>query len=232
MVAESRNQNIHFGQKIKIGVPIKHGFKGFMNVESIPPEGFPIEVFNEISYEFIEFKGDRDNPEYYDELISQVYYKEFHAVVGDTAITANRSDFVDFTYEFMEAGVSLLVPIEDDDTMSPWWFLKPLTTDLWVTTLIFAVLKGILVWIFERDNNPDFQGPQLVGKIHPFSGSTFVFSSSFIFIITAAGAGVLLLVYLVKLFYRRKHDEALRQILVGNGLWMKFLDIDPQRGVY
>ncbi|KAL6001843.1 hypothetical protein ACLOJK_040407 [Asimina triloba] len=386
------------GQKLKIGVPIKHGFKEFMNVESNPPKGFPIEVFNEviktlpyqISYEFIEFKSDADNPEYYDELLSQVYYKEFHAVVGDTAITANRSDFVDFTYEFMEAGVSLLVPTEDDDTMTPWWFLKPLTTDLWVTTLIFAVLKGILVWIFERDNNSDFQGPQLVGKILSFSVSTFVFAStaqlksnysrfienlwtflvfvlvtgytanltsmltveklqptvrdmqsllkngdnvgyqtgSFvygrlknlgfqesklknystveqyaealelgshrggvsaiideipylkvfprgspivpdisravlnftqgdkmleiekkwfgdqtkcadeahatslrlplyslrsIFIITAAAAAVLLLIYLVKLFYRRKHDEALRQILVGNGLWMKFL---------
>ncbi|XP_058113303.1 glutamate receptor 2.8-like [Magnolia sinica] len=188
-------------KKLRIGVPLKNGFKEFIRVDYEDQRtiatGFPIDVFEwtmkklpyNVSYEFIPYKGDQDDPVYYDALISQVYYKvscssawhlEFDAVVGDTAITANRSDFVDFTYEYMEAGASLIVPTVDDDTMSAWWFMKPLTTDLWLTTLAFAVLKGILVWVFEHDENPEFQDPssEMVGKILSFSFSTFVFANS------------------------------------------------------
>ncbi|XP_058113157.1 glutamate receptor 2.8-like [Magnolia sinica] len=179
-------------KKLRIGVPLKNGFQEFMRVDYEDQRtiatGFPIDVFEwtmkklpyNVSYEFIPYKGDQDDPVYYDALISQVYYKVFDAVVGDTAITANRSDFVDFTYEYMEAGASLVVPTVDDDTMSAWWFMKPLTTDLWLTTLAFAVLKGILVWVFEHDENPEFQGAssEMVGKILSFSFSTFVFANS------------------------------------------------------
>ncbi|XXG58339.1 hypothetical protein AAC387_Pa04g0668 [Persea americana] len=186
-------------KKLKIGVPIKNGFKEFMTLEESTDNrpnvtGFPIDVFKEvmkllpydISYEFIPYKHNAgapaiyDSPGYYDSLISEVYFKNFDAVVGDMSITANRSDFVDFTYQYMEAGISMIVPVRDDDTSSSWWFMEPLTTELWVTTFAFSVLKGFLVWFFEHRDNPDFQGSlaQMAGKVLYFSFSIFVFANS------------------------------------------------------
>ncbi|XXG58333.1 hypothetical protein AAC387_Pa04g0666 [Persea americana] len=194
----SRDQLID--KKLKIGVPIKNGFNEFMTVEGRSTDthtivkGFPIDVFDEvmallpynISYEFIPFLGNASSPAiydssgYYDSLISEVYLKEFDAVVGDVSITANRSDYVDFTYQYMEAGISMIVPVRDDDTSSPWWFMKPLTTELWATTFAFSVLKGFLIWFFERADNPDFQGSlsQIVGKVLYFSFSIFASANS------------------------------------------------------
>ncbi|XP_058113150.1 glutamate receptor 2.8-like [Magnolia sinica] len=177
---------------LQIGVPIKNGFKEFMKVEYNPmgkqvASSFPVDVFQaviatlpyNISYEFIPYIGNSDAPGYYDELVSQVYLKEYDAVVGDISITAARSDTVDFTYQYMEAGVSMIVPTKDNNSMSPWWFMKPLTTTLWLTTLAVAVLKGVLVWVFEREKNQEFQGlpSELIGKILSFSFSTFVFAT-------------------------------------------------------
>ncbi|RWR91359.1 glutamate receptor 2.7-like protein [Cinnamomum micranthum f. kanehirae] len=188
-------------KRLKIGVPRKNGFKEFMNVEGSTNnqphvKGFPIDVFNEVMsllpykilYDFIPYPyednasdpASYDSPGYYDSLISKVYFKEFDAVVGDMTITANRSDFVDFTYQYMEAEVSMIVPVRDDDTSSSWWFMEPLTTELWVTTFAFSILKGFLVWFFEHGDNPDFQGTlvQMMGKALYFSFSIFVFANS------------------------------------------------------
>ncbi|KAJ8617186.1 hypothetical protein MRB53_013372 [Persea americana] len=196
-IDQSSNQSIN--KKLKIGVPRKNGFNEFMNVEGTIDNqpnatGFPIDVFKEvikllpydISYEFIPYEDNAsapaiyDSPGYYDSLISKVYLKEFDAVVGDMSITANRSDYVDFTYRYMEAGISMIVPVRDDDTSSSWWFMEPLTTELWVTTFAFSVLKGFLVWFFEHRDNPDFQGSlaQMAGKVLYFSFSIFVFANS------------------------------------------------------
>ncbi|KAL6001851.1 hypothetical protein ACLOJK_040415 [Asimina triloba] len=102
----------------------------------------------------------------------------YDAVVGDTTITAARADMVDFTYQYMDAGVRLVVPTKSTEAISPWWFMKPLSPGLWLTTLAFLVLKAILVWFFEREINPEFQGlpSKLIGKILFFSFSTFVFA--------------------------------------------------------
>ncbi|XP_043710275.1 glutamate receptor 2.8-like [Telopea speciosissima] len=57
--------------------------------------------------------------------------------------------------------------------------MKPLTTELWLTTISIIVLKGFLVWIFEHGKNPEFQGTtsELVGKILSYSFSIYVFSN-------------------------------------------------------
>ncbi|KAL6001868.1 hypothetical protein ACLOJK_040432 [Asimina triloba] len=177
---------------LRVGVPIKTGFFEFMKVDHVDsdgktkPSGFPIDVFEaaiatlpyKITYEYFAFEGNHHDPGYYNHLISQVHDKVYDAVVGDTTITASRSDMVDFTYQYMDAGVSLIVPTKSNDAVSPWWFMKPLTPGLWLTTLAAAVLKGILVWLFEKDINPEFQGSpsKLIGKILSFSLSTFVFA--------------------------------------------------------
>lgn len=106
--------------------------------------------------------------------------QEFDAVVGDITITASRSDYVDFTYQYMEAGVSMIVPVRDDDPSIIWWYMKPLETELWAATFACSVLKGFLVWFFEHRDNKDFQGSDswdVVGKVIYFSFSAFVFAN-------------------------------------------------------
>ncbi|KAK9142697.1 hypothetical protein Syun_012097 [Stephania yunnanensis] len=69
---------------------------------------------------------------------------------------------------YAESGFRMIVPIKDDDfTESSWWFLRPLTPELWLITIAFFFMKSILVWLFEREINSDFQGTfsQQVGKL-------------------------------------------------------------------
>ncbi|KAL6012319.1 hypothetical protein ACLOJK_002804 [Asimina triloba] len=178
-------------QHLLIGVPITKGFFEFMKVEhnsegKAVPSGFPIDVFEavmetlpyKVTYEYIAFPKNDSPPGYYNRLISQVREQVFDAAVGDVAITAARSDMVQFTYQYMDGGVRLIVPTKSDEAISPWWFMKPLTPALWLTTFAFAILKGILVWFFEHEINPEFQGPpsKLIGKVISFSFSALVFA--------------------------------------------------------
>lgn len=72
------------GKKLKIGVPIKHGFNQFVDVKTdndtgrVTATGYCIDVFEavikalpySVTYDYVSFDGDS-----YDALVSQVYYK-------------------------------------------------------------------------------------------------------------------------------------------------------------
>jgi ionotropic glutamate receptor len=89
-------------------------------------------------------------------------------VVGDVTITANRSEYADFTMPFTESGVTMIVSMKDSRKKNAWTFLKPLTWDLWV------------VWILEHRVNNDFRGPpsHQIGTSLWFSFSTMVYAHS------------------------------------------------------
>ncbi|KAE8704492.1 hypothetical protein F3Y22_tig00110450pilonHSYRG00379 [Hibiscus syriacus] len=95
----------------------------------------------------------------YNDLVDQVYYGNYDAVVGDVTIVANRSLYVDFTLPYTESGVSMLVPIRDNKKKNAMVFLHPLTPTLWATSACFFVLIGFLVWVLEHRINEDFSGP-------------------------------------------------------------------------
>ncbi|KAG8380246.1 hypothetical protein BUALT_Bualt07G0173300 [Buddleja alternifolia] len=103
---------------------------------------------------------------------------KYDAVVGDVTIVANRSRFVDFTFPYTESGVSIIVPIKDNDRKNAWIFMKPLTTGLWLTIGAFFVFTGFVVWVLEHRFNKEFRGPPLqqIGMIFWFSFSTLVFT--------------------------------------------------------
>lgn len=104
-------------------------------------------------------------------------------MAGDITILANRSDYVDFTLPYTEAGVSLIVPIVDE-RKSAWIFMRPLEKELWIATGAFFIYTGLVVWILEHRVNKEFRGPpgQQVGMIFWFSFSTLVFAhSKFVF---------------------------------------------------
>nr|DAD45633.1 TPA_asm: hypothetical protein HUJ06_003863 [Nelumbo nucifera] len=181
------------GKKLRIGVPVKDGFKEFLKITTDPQinetsfSGFSIDVFLAalsklpfaVPYHFIPYmKPDGQSIGSYDELIYQVHLKKFDAVVGDITIVANRSRFVDFTLPYSESGVSMVVPIRNDKSGNAWIFLKPLTWELWLTTGAAFVFTGIVVWILEHRVNTDFRGPptQQIGMTFWFSFSTLVFA--------------------------------------------------------
>ncbi|XP_044463536.1 glutamate receptor 2.2-like [Mangifera indica] len=181
------------GEKLRIVVPVKNGYSDFVKVTTDPSTktatvtGYCIDVFNAvmqalpyaISYEFIPFAlPNGSSAGSYDDMIYQVKLGKFDAVVGDTTIVANRSQYVDFALPYTESGVSMIVPVKDDNKKSPWVFLKPLSWDLWITTACFFLFIGFVIWVLEHRINEDFRGPleHQVGTSFWFSFSTMVFA--------------------------------------------------------
>ncbi|KAJ4719294.1 Glutamate receptor [Melia azedarach] len=177
------------GKKLRIGVPVKSGFSELVNVvhdsqtNATTIDGFCIDVFKtaldsltyEVPYEFIPIENANRS---YNDLVYQVYLQKFDAVVGDTTITANRSLYVDFTLPYTDMGFGMIVPTEQNNNM--WIFLKPLKADLWLTTAVFFVLTGFIIWIIEHPINDEFQGSraQQIGTMFWYSFSTLVFAQS------------------------------------------------------
>ncbi|KAG8380248.1 hypothetical protein BUALT_Bualt07G0173500 [Buddleja alternifolia] len=175
------------GKKLKVGVPVKSGFSEFVKIErddetnDVIATGFCIDVFKEVMLslpyavvcDFIPF----ETPDGHN-AAGDFNDLKYDAVVGDVTIVANRSRFVDFTFPYTESGVSIIVPIKDNDRKNAWIFMKPLTTGLWLTIGAFFVFTGFVVWVLEHRFNKEFRGPPLqqIGMIFWFSFSTLVFT--------------------------------------------------------
>ncbi|KAM2373735.1 hypothetical protein ACFXTH_042739 [Malus domestica] len=179
------------GKKLRIGVPKKAGYTEFVQVtknsrtDTTEITGFSIDVFKavlgvlpyDLPYEFIPYENpDGTSAGSYNDLLSQVHLKNFDAVVGDTTIRASRSLYVDFTMPYTESGVVMVVPTRDTSKKA-WVFLKPLTWELWLTTLCFFIFIGFVIWVLEHRINEDFRGPpsHQIGTSFWFSFSTMVF---------------------------------------------------------
>ncbi|CAA0371054.1 unnamed protein product [Arabidopsis thaliana] len=181
------------GKKLRIGVPKRIGFTDLVKVTRDPitnstvVTGFCIDFFEavirampyDVSYEFIPFEKPDGKPAgNHNDLVHQVYLRRYDAVVGDTTILANRSSYVDFTLPFIKSGVGLIVPLKDEVKRDKFSFLKPLSIELWLTSLGFFFLVGITVWIIEHRVNPDFRGRGRfqASTIFWFAFSTMVFA--------------------------------------------------------
>ncbi|KAL7172902.1 hypothetical protein ACSBR2_032383 [Camellia fascicularis] len=178
-------------KKLRIGVPPKSRYKELVNVERNPQTnattvtGFCVDVFNaaiealkyELPYEFIPFEdANGETAGTYNDLVYQVYLQKYDAVLGDVTITANRSLYVDFTLTYTDIGIGRVARVDMKKNM--WIFLKPLDSDLWLTSAGFFILTGFVVWIIEHPINEEFQGSraQQIGTVFWFSFSTLVFA--------------------------------------------------------
>ncbi|KAF8392930.1 hypothetical protein HHK36_021170 [Tetracentron sinense] len=183
------------GKKLRIGVPVKDGFSEFVKVTRDPSTnvttvtGYCIDVFDAVMkalpyavpYEYIPFaNSDGKSAGTYNDLVYQVFLQNYDAAVGDTTIIANRSQYVDFTLPYTESGVSMIVPVKDDERKNAWIFLKPLSRNLWLTSGAFFIYTGFVIWVLEHRINDDFRGPlgHQLGTIFWFSFSTLVFAHS------------------------------------------------------
>ncbi|KAJ3696125.1 hypothetical protein LUZ60_001502 [Juncus effusus] len=177
-------------KKLRILVPIlKEGFNVFVNiagpvqanVSTSRVSGYCIDIFKAVLsklpyavlYDFYPFVNSNDT---YDNMLYQVYLKNYDAVVAETTIRFNRTSYVDFTMPYTQSGISMVAPIKPDASM--WIFLKPLTPTLWLTSLAFFFFTGFVVWLIEHHINPEFRGTpcQQSGLIFYFAFSTLVFA--------------------------------------------------------
>ncbi|XP_076883979.1 glutamate receptor 2.7-like [Bidens hawaiensis] len=178
---------------LKIGVPAKGSFAQFVDsytnpeTKQVKVTGFCVDVFNAVidalpyavKHDFVPFvtpDGERPAGSYND-LIRNLSIGKYDAVVGDVTILVNRWDYVDFTFPYTEAGVSLIVPFVDQ-RKSAWIFVRPVEASLWTTTCVFFIYTGFVVWVLEHRVNKEFHGPahRQVGMIFWFSFSTLVYA--------------------------------------------------------
>ncbi|KAH6821818.1 hypothetical protein C2S53_008423 [Perilla frutescens var. hirtella] len=179
-------------KKLRIGVPVRSRTSELIKVETdkkgnlVNASGFCIDVFEEVmrslqySVQFEYFPFNNSNVHgtgyQYDDLIEQLFLKNYDAVVADFTISGNRSIYVDFTIPYIESGVSTVAPIED--YKNAWVFMEPLTMGLWLTIGAFFIFTGFVIWALEHRENEEFRGPphQQVGMVFWFSFSTLVFA--------------------------------------------------------
>ncbi|XP_033516810.2 glutamate receptor 2.1-like [Nicotiana tomentosiformis] len=228
------------GKKLKIGVPVKDGFSEFVKVttdfttNTTTVTGYCINVFDAVMealpyyvpYEYVPFAAPGKFTESYDDLIYQVFLGTFDAVAGDTTIVSNRSQYVDFTLPYTESGVTMMVPIKDDNSNSAWVFLKPLTWELWLTSFCSFVFIGFVIWLLEHRVNEDFRGPpsHQVGMIFWFAFSTMVFAQKEK-IVSNLARFVLVIWFLVVLILTSSYTASLTSMLTVEKLQPTVKDV-------
>ncbi|CAN6449576.1 unnamed protein product [Victoria cruziana] len=181
------------GKKLRVGVPVKKRFKEFVDVETnlanghSAVSGFCIDIF-EAALELLPYALPHEYVPYvhahgessgsYNNLLHQVFHGEFDAAVADVTILAERSQYVDFTFPYTDGGLSLLVPVKDEDRQSVFVFLKPFSRGLWLMTAAFFLLIAAVVWVLEHRRNHEFRGSPAdhIGLAFYFAFSTLVFA--------------------------------------------------------
>ncbi|XBH98191.1 hypothetical protein VPH35_127740 [Triticum aestivum] len=133
------------GRPLRVAVPVKRGFSQFR------VKGYCIDVFYGVMAKL--------NYPSYEALVNLVRDKKADAVVGDVTITSSRMKQVSFTMPFADTGWSMIVAEQDNlNSNSMWIFVKPLTPELWFTSLAFFISTGFVVWAIEHRINPRFRG--------------------------------------------------------------------------
>lgn len=72
---------------------------------------------------------------------------------------ASRANHVDFSLPYTDSGVTMLVPIKHNMHRSMWVFLKPLSLDLWLTTIAASTATGIVLLILEHNGRRESLQP-------------------------------------------------------------------------
>ncbi|KAF8013322.1 hypothetical protein BT93_I1231 [Corymbia citriodora subsp. variegata] len=230
------------GKRLKILVPVKDGFNQFVKVtrdlstNTSQVTGYCVDIFQAVieklpyavAYDLIPFAlPNGSTAGSYNDMIDQVFYQNYDAVVGDTTIIANRSLYVDFTLPYTESGGAMLVPFKDNKSKKAWVFLKPLTWDLWLTTMCFFVFIALVVWTLEHRINDDFRGPTThqVGTSFWFSFSTMVFAQREKVLSNLARFVVIVWVFVV-LILMQSYTASLSSLLVVENLQPTVTDVD------
>ncbi|XP_024030653.1 glutamate receptor 3.6 [Morus notabilis] len=174
------------GRHLIIGVPNRVSYREFVSLVEGTDQftGYCIDVFTSalnmlpyaVPYKLMPFGDGLKNPSCTD-LVHLITTGVFDAAIGDIAIITNRTRMADFTQPYIESGLVVVAPVRKRNS-SAWAFFKPFTREMWITTALFFLVIGAVVWILEHRLNDDFRGPprKQVVTILWFSFSTMFFS--------------------------------------------------------
>lgn len=106
-------------------------------------------------------------------LCSQTY----DGAVGDISITYKRSKHVEFTLPFTEGGINMVMKKTTGDR---WFFLKPLSDELWLSSIALFMFTGLAIWILEHRFNSAYRGSlaEHAGMIFYFPFMSLVYAQS------------------------------------------------------
>uniref|UniRef100_A0ACD6AGC0 Uncharacterized protein n=1 Tax=Avena sativa TaxID=4498 RepID=A0ACD6AGC0_AVESA len=172
-------------RKLRVAVPgnVSDSYRSILHLEvdSVTKQttagGFVIEVFEAavrllpyaLPFEYVKAESQP-----YDNLILGVENGTFDAVVADMTITADRAAHVDFTLPYMSSDIAMVVPLRDQRGGNFTWFffLKPLSSGLWLVSAAFFLFTGFVVWAIEHRDNGEFGAeveitPSNKGKLTP-----------------------------------------------------------------
>ncbi|XP_047966336.1 glutamate receptor 3.3-like [Salvia hispanica] len=226
------------GKQLRIGVPRRVGYKEFVSqVQGTNnAKGFCIDVFTAaanllpyaVPHQFVPYGNGLENPSY-NELVKLITTGFFDGVVGDVAITTNRTKTVDFTQPYAASGLVVVASVSKRNT-GAWAFLRPFSPQLWAVSAAFFVFIGIVVWILEHRMNDEFRGTpkQQLITIFWFSLSTLFFAHRETTVSTL-GRAVLIIWLFVVLIINSSYTASLTSILTVQQLYSPIKGIDSLR---
>ncbi|WOG84398.1 hypothetical protein DCAR_0103581 [Daucus carota subsp. sativus] len=177
-------------EPIWMGVTDQTTFLQFVKVESDPRshatsyDGFSIGVLEE-ARKIADLSNDLNNFSSfmgeYDVLVKQITLWKFDVVAGDVTILEERQKYADFSLAYTESGMVLVVPIRSRLPIQMWLFMNPFTTELWGLILAITIYNGFIVWLIERNYNPEFRSGTLWNQF----GTLFWPASTTLFTLSA-----------------------------------------------
>lgn len=87
-----------------------------------------------------------------------VFQKNLDAAVGDTNMMANRYHYAEFSQPYMDSAIVMVVTTESAKSKQLWAFVAVFNTEMWVILAVMSMFIGIVIWLIEHQENPDFGG--------------------------------------------------------------------------
>ncbi|KAI3801671.1 hypothetical protein L1987_29783 [Smallanthus sonchifolius] len=101
----------------------------------------------------------------YNEIVKRLH-NPCEAVGGDISITANRTEYVDFTIPYMSSEIYMLVPAARKWNQTLLTLVKPFTMRLWLAIISACIFIGVAIGILEyRLQNPHFYNVPFYQKL-------------------------------------------------------------------
>jgi polar amino acid transport system substrate-binding protein len=128
--------------------------------------GFDIELWNAISSQ-MGYKTEYQVINPHIDILQNLKDKKTDVGISGFTITKDREEFLDFSQHYFDSGLRILVLKEKSSTFDKivlfWNAVK--TPVVWF--LGFMVIFAHLIWIFEKDNNPDNDANAINDKYFP-----------------------------------------------------------------
>lgn len=101
----------------------------------------------------------------YNSLIDAVVDNVYDVVVADVTVTAARSERVSFSNSIYDNSLRVIVRQNLIPSATLLAFLSPLSLQLWLVLFLAMIFASLLICLFERESNEEFQNRSIIGMI-------------------------------------------------------------------